>query len=205
MGIRRYSMYVLMTLLLIAFFLTAYVLLFHGKDNEKEIRENQYKRVAEYTEQFNAKNLDVMFYGMAPNGPENLNCRYVNTIQEALDSWGGNSTARMLIICDQNTSCFVQPEEFEALKERIMQGNFYLVYFGTAKYQMMIDAGLITGIGKKDKKSIIFWYKNGGMHIGDGFVDDTSLLPFYVQQDLAPEQVPVYNMIFEMVSKQLYW
>ena len=164
------------------------------------------QKVMEYTDQFNSHNLDVMFLGMAPNGPENLVARQIRSVQEAIDSNMPGKSGKMLIICDQNTSVILQPEEFKQLAEALKQGNFYLVYFGTAKYQMMIDAGILTEYGREDKKSLLVFYKNGGKFLEGGFADDTKPVPFsLLREALTPEQKPVYTMIYQMATTQLYW
>ena len=206
MAVRRWSIIVFITLLVTALLTTLVVKYLILDVDEGEAREAQMQKVMEYTDQFNSHNLDVMFLGMAPNGPENLVARQIRSVQEALDSNMPGKSGKMLIICDQNTSVILQPEEFKQLEEALKKGNFYLVYFGTAKYQMMIDAGLLTEYGREDKESVIFFYKNGGMFIEGGFADDRKDVPFYsLRQSLTPQEKPVYTMIYEMATHEIYW
>ena len=204
MGSRRWSMYALMSLVVLAFMLICFVKIFGSDKDDEKIRQNQMKMVESAAETINSRNLDVMYIGADLGAPSNFRARKVYNFNEesleTVDSPAGH-VGHMIIINDPKGDLFISDDQWATLSELRANYGYYIVYFGNAKFEKMKEVGLISSIPSSTVKSMIIW----GNSSAPGFADDTALIPSKVLRSLSAEQVPVYAMIMELSTYERYW
>ena len=204
MGSRRWSMYILMSLVVLAFMLICFVKIFGSNKDDEKIRQNQMKMLESAAETINSRNLDVMYIGADLGAPSNFRARKIYNFNaeslETPDSPAGH-VGHMIIINDPKGDLFIADDQWAALSELKASYGYYVVYFGNAKFEKMKEVGLIPSIPSTTVKSVITW----GNTCAPGFADDTALIPSKVLRSLSAEQVPVYAMIMELSTYERYW
>ncbi|MBO7565325.1 MAG: hypothetical protein J6T40_10875 [Clostridiales bacterium] len=204
MGSRRWSMYALMSLIVVAFMVFCFVKIFGSDKDDEKVRQTQMKRVEEAADMLNSRNLDVMYIGADLGAPSNFRARHIYNFEyeslENADSPAGH-VGHMIIINDPTGDLFISDDQWSTLSELRVNYGYYIVYFGNAKFEKMKEAGLISSIPSSTVKSMIVW----GSSSAPGFADDTALIPSKVLRSLSAEQVPVYAMIMELSTYERYW
>ena len=204
MGSRRWSMYILMSLVVVTFMLICFVKIFGSNKDDEKIRQNQMKMLESAAETINSRNLDVMYIGADLGAPSNFRARKIYNFNaeslETPDSPAGH-TGHMIIINDPKGDLFIADDQWAALSELKASYGYYVVYFGNAKFEKMKEVGLIPSIPSTTVKSVITW----GNTCAPGFADDSALIPSKVLRSLSAEQVPVYAMIMELSTYERYW
>ena len=204
MGSRRWSMYILMSLVVVTFMLICFVKIFGSNKDDEKIRQNQMKMLESAAETINSRNLDVMYIGADLGAPSNFRARKIYNFNaeslETPDSPAGH-VGHMIIINDPKGDLFIADDQWAALSELKASYGYYVVYFGNAKFEKMKEVGLIPSIPSTTVKSVITW----GNTCAPGFADDTALIPSKVLRSLSAEQVPVYAMIMELSTYERYW
>ena len=155
-------------------------------------REQSLSSEEMWAEDLNKQNLDVMFYGTAPIGPENLKAREIKSLSE-LENCGA---ASLLIIYDIHDKLFIQPEEMTYVYDLYLKGG-YIVYFGTSKYQMISDAGVR---GPSDTTCQSCFYhrsESGNITSYAGFCDNARHFYEDVEAKLTDYEKPAYAMLSE--------
>ena len=172
------------------------------KNNSPEaVLGRQSAQMEQKVEEFNARGLDVMFFGMNPNGPSNLHARAIYSLaDEALYS-GTATGGRMIVMNDMKGNLIVTGDDFAKISDLVDNEGFFFVYLGDSKYGLMQQAGLIDNEPAEGTMSLLM---HGNMS-APGFADENLTMPYLLQQELPEDELPVYNMILEMLSKQIYW
>ena len=204
MGSRRWSMYILMSLVVVTFMLICFVKIFGSNKDDEKIRQNQMKMLESAAETINSRNLDVMYIGADLGAPSNFRARKIYNFNaeslETPDSPAGH-VGHMIIINDPKGDLFIADDQWSMLSELKANYGYYVVYFGNAKFEKMKEVGLIPSIPSSTVKSVITW----GNTCAPGFADDSALIPSKVLRSLSAEQVPVYAMIMELSTYERYW
>ncbi len=207
MGMRRVSVIMLITLIFIAATVTIVAKLLTDDRTPEEIRQQNIEYVEKYVSDFNAKNLDVMFYGMDPAevAPPTLKARQIDNIEDAQYSGSGFS-GRMLVVCDQRSNLIIQPEQMKLINQMIDGGNFYFVYLGDIKLDMLKEAGIVSGQTPAGMKSVLEYKSSTRRGGANAIADECLLLPIAIRTGgLSDDELPVYSFIVEMATKELYW
>ncbi|MBO4689102.1 MAG: hypothetical protein J5636_11400 [Clostridiales bacterium] len=203
---RRHATIAVLCLLAVVFVFVVFLRLFDPWVDKEENMERGFEKMDEYTAEFNDRKFDVMFYRVDPEtvAPRNLVARRIDNMEDAKVS-GSGFAGRMIVLCDQGSGQFIEPEEFTVLKELLEMNNVYFVYIGELKYGMLKDAGIIDNIPKEGTMSYLVYHsmtKRGG---AANIADENLLIPVSIRHQITPEQLAVYSFITEMAERELYW
>ncbi|MBR5181649.1 MAG: hypothetical protein IKW88_05295 [Clostridiales bacterium] len=171
---------------------------------------SQQKRMAEYVEKLNQRNVDVIFYKKDPIGPDNLKARRVNALNDtglALNLYSDRAF-HVIIFDDLDGSLFLNDQDIQKLKDLLNNKHFRIVYLGTMHYKQLVDNEiLIKNANHKDgNKTYLTFYSKNNIRSnveGTAFADDPMTMP--ITSGLTEEQTIIYTVIVELAHKDLYW
>ena len=180
--------------------------LFNPWVDKEENMERGFEKMDEYTAAFNDKKFDVMFYRVDPEtvAPRNLVARRIDNMEDARYS-GNGFAGRMIVLCDTGTGQFIEPSEFQVLKEILEQNNVYFVYIGDLKYGMLKDAGIIDNLPKEGTMSYLRYHSMTRGGAAPNIAAENSLIPLSIRRQITSDQLAVYSFITEMATRELYW
>ena len=169
--------------------------------------EDQWEYTREYTDKVNDRNYDIMFFRTVPNGPDNLRARTVNTLNpQALNTPGTSYSGHMLILNDVNGGLFLSDSDLASIHDLLVNYGYTVVYLGTNQMQQLVNADIISSLPPEGCASVIVWYDHSGVRsTRNGIADDPQKLMPLVEQQIRPEQVPVFTLIMELGTMDLYW
>ena len=175
-----------------------------GKD-KNGVKENHIKRMQEACDKLNDRNVDIMVFGDDFMPPANLKYRRVYGLDDSSLDYGRNRSAsyRMLVINDPKGELNIPEDNWALIAEKMKANNFYLVILSPNKFGIMQAFGIISSPPTHGTKSMIIW--NSGRNREPGFADNPELVPYYVEEDLQPEQIPGYTMIMELSTYDRFW
>lgn len=170
----------------------------------------QQKRMEEYVEKLNQRNVDVIFYNRDPIGPSNLKARRVNALNDqglALNLYS-DKAYHVIILDDLDGSLNLRDQDIQKLKDLLNNHYFRIVYLGTMHYNQLVAGEILTkSMNHKDgtKTYITFVNKNNMRSNveGSAFADDPLTMP--ITSGLTEEETIVYTVIVELAHKDLFW
>ena len=170
----------------------------------------QRKRMQEYVEMFNGRNVDLIFYKKDPVVPENLKARRVNALNDqglALNLYS-DKAYHVMILDDLDGSLSLNDQDIQKLKSLLFNQHFRIVYLGSMHYNQLVQGEILTkNANHKDgTKTYLTYYNKSNMRSmveGTAFADDPMTLP--VTEGLTEEQKVIYTVIVELARKDLYW
>lgn len=170
----------------------------------------QQKRMEEYVEKLNQRNVDVIFYNKDPIGPSNLKARRVNALNDqglALNLYS-DKAYHVIILDDLDGSLNLRDQDIQKLKDLLNNHYFRIVYLGTMHYNQLVAGEILTkSMNHKDgtKTYITFVNKNNMRSNveGSAFADDPLTMP--ITSGLTEEETIVYTVIVELAHKDLFW
>ena len=170
----------------------------------------QQKRMEEYVEKLNQRNVDVIFYNKDPIGPSNLKARRVNALNDqglALNLYSDRAF-HVIILDDLNGSLNLRDQDIQKLKDLLNSQHFRIVYLGTAHYNQLVQSDILTrNINHKDgTKTYLTYINKNNMRSfieGAAFADEAMTMP--ITSGLTEEETIVYTVIVELAHKDLYW
>lgn len=170
----------------------------------------QQKRMEEYVEKLNQRNVDVIFYNRDPIGPSNLKARRVNALNNqglALNLYS-DKAYHVIILDDLDGSLNLRDQDIQKLKDLLNNHYFRIVYLGTMHYNQLVAGEILTkSMNHKDgtKTYITFVNKNNMRSNveGSAFADDPLTMP--ITSGLTEEETIVYTVIVELAHKDLFW
>ena len=170
----------------------------------------QQKRMEEYVEKLNQRNVDVIFYNRDPIGPSNLKARRINALNDqglALNLYS-DKAYHVIILDDLDGSLNLRDQDIQKLKDLLNNHYFRIVYLGTMHYNQLVAGEILTkSMNHKDgtKTYITFVNKNNMRSNveGSAFADDPLTMP--ITSGLTEEETIVYTVIVELAHKDLYW
>ena len=170
----------------------------------------QQKRMEEYVEKLNQRNVDVIFYNRDPIGPSNLKARRINALNDqglALNLYS-DKAYHVIILDDLDGSLNLRDQDIQKLKDLLNNHYFRIVYLGTMHYNQLVAGEILTkSMNHKDgtKTYITFVNKNNMRSNveGSAFADDPLTMP--ITSGLTEEETIVYTVIVELAHKDLFW
>lgn len=178
--------------------------------NKAMNEEAQRQGMLKYAEQFNQRNVDLIFYKKDPIGPENLKARRVNALNDqglALNLYS-DKAYHVLILDDLDGSLSFNDQDIQKLKKLLIDQHFRIVYLGSMHYNQLVQGEILSrGTNHKDgTKTYISFYNKSNMRSmieGNAFADDPAVMP--ITSGLTEEETVIYTVIVELARKDLYW
>lgn len=178
--------------------------------NVGNTEEAQKKRMQDYVDKFNQRNVDLIFYQKDPIVPENLQARRVNALNDqglALNLFS-DKAYHVIILDDLDGSILLNDQDIQKLKDLLINQHFRIVYLGTIHYEQLVQGEILTkGINHKEgTKTYLAYYNKSNMHSsveGTAFADDPSMMP--IVGGLSEEETIIYTVIVDLAHKDLYW
>lgn len=169
--------------------------------------EDQWEYTRDYTQKVNDHNYDIMFYMTMPNGPDNLQARTVYSLDpQVLSTPGVNYNGHLLILNDISGTLFLSESDLDAIHVLLTDYGCRVIYLGTNQFQQLYQADIISSVPPEGAASVMVWYDHSGVRsTRSGIADDPAKLMPLVEQEIRPDQVPVFTLIMELGTMDLYW
>ena len=195
---RRWNAYALMGIVSIVFLMFVLAALFKAGGDNKESHERHWKRMEGFISTVEDLNWDIMYMGADLGTPESFHVRKIYGVG---DISGGQAkkgaNGKLIVINDPKGELNMSVEMWKELYTLWDEQGCRIAYLGTRQIDNMKEAGFPVD---KSKKSFYYSPKASA----PGFADDSQLVPFYVEQDISKDCVPVYTMICEIATKEIY-